>query len=195
MSDYRINGKGVGHSPDSFARTERYTEFFDRIGSSSNNIRIVNNFISQEDAESLIRLANILSPQDAPGQWNEMIFSGPEVSAILDKYKEKTVNLINEKFNVSSHFCGGSYLVRWGIGKKMDLHVDDLGSGENHLSAVLYLNEDYDGGSIVFPTHNLHIKPKKFELIIFPGNLNYAHEVTEVISGTRFTVPFWTEID
>jgi hypothetical protein len=195
MNDYRINGKGVGHSPDSFARTESYTEFFDRIGSSSNNIHVINNFISQEDAESLINLTNRLNPQDAPGQWSEMIFSGPEVFEILDKYKEKTVNIINERFGVNSHFCGGSYLVKWGSGKKMDLHVDDLGSGENHLSAVLYINEDYSGGSIVFPTHNLHIKPKKFDLIIFPGNLNYAHEVTEVISGTRFTVPFWTEID
>jgi hypothetical protein len=194
MQDYRINGIGVGHSPDNFERNQNYKDFFTRIGSGSNNIHIINNFISDEDANALISLCGSLSPQHAPGQWEEMIFSGPEVSAILDKYKEKAVETINNIFKVDSRFCGGSYVVRWSNGKKMDLHVDDLGSGENQLSGVLYLNEDYSGGSIVFPTHNLHIKPKRFELIVFPGNLNYAHEVTEVISGTRFTVPFWTEI-
>jgi hypothetical protein len=194
MNDYRINGKGVGHDPLSFARTESYVEFFNRIGNSSKNIHIINNFISEEDAQSLIKLSDIIAPQDSPGQWSEMIFAGPEVSSILDKYKEKVVALINQRFVANSKFCGGSYLVKWGSGKSMDLHVDDLGSGENHLSAVLYLNDDYAGGSIIFPTHNLYIKPKRFELIIFPGNLNYAHEVTEVISGTRFTVPFWTQI-
>lgn len=194
MNDYRINGKGVGHSPDSFARTETYKSFFDRIGSSTKNIHIITDFISEEDASSLIKLSAKLSPDDTPGQWNEMIFAQPEVSAIINKYTDKVVETINNKFKVASKLCGGAYLVRWGSGKKMDLHVDDLGSGENHLSAVLYINEDYSGGNIVFPTHNLHIKPKRFELIIFPGNLNYAHEVTEVISGTRFTVPFWTEL-
>ena len=194
MQDYRINGIGVGHSPDNFERNQNYKDFFERIGSSSKNIHTISNFISSDDAQSLIELSSKLSPQNAPGQWEEMIFSGTEVSAILDKYKEKAIALINDTFKVRSQFCGGSYLVRWGGGKKMDLHVDDLGSGENHLSGVLYLNEDYYGGSIVFPTHNLHIKPKKFDLIIFPGNLNYAHQVTEVINGTRFTVPFWTQI-
>lgn len=194
MQDYRINGIGVGHSPDSFIRNTNYLDFFARIGSGSNNIIRIDNFITEEDANKLINISKTTQPQEDNGQWREMIWSGPDTNNILNDYKVRVMSLMKEVFGVDCDFCGGSYVVRWGQTKKMDLHVDDLGSGENHLSAVLYLNDGYTGGNIVFPTHDLSIKPNKYELIVFPGNLNYAHEVQEITDGTRYTVPFWATI-
>ena len=75
------------------------------------------------------------------------------------------------------------------------MHVDDLGYvTDNHLPTLIYLNDDYEGGELGFATHNLIIKPKKGDLIIFPGNMHYAHEVFEVLSGTRYTLPIWFTI-
>ena len=59
------------------------------------------------------------------------------------------------------------------------------------MSAIYYWNDDYEGGEISFPTHNVSIKPQKADLLIFPGNLHYAHEVEEVLKGNRFTIPTW----
>jgi predicted 2-oxoglutarate/Fe(II)-dependent dioxygenase YbiX len=75
------------------------------------------------------------------------------------------------------------------------LHVDDLGYvTDNHLPVLIYLNNDYEGGEIKFELHNLSIKPNPGDFIVFPGNLHYPHEVTEVVSGIRYTLPIWFTI-
>jgi hypothetical protein len=38
------------------------------------------------------------------------------------------------------------------------------------------------------------IKPKKGDLIIFPGKMHYANELFAVLSGTRYTLPIWFTI-
>jgi hypothetical protein len=194
MQDYRINGIGVGHSPDSFVRNKNYEDFFARTGISVSNIHRIKNFISEKDRESLIALANTTSPDETPGQWSGMIWKSQATDNIILNYSIKVLNLFKATYLVDCQFVGGAYLVGWKESKKMDLHVDDLGSGENHLSAVIYLNDDYEGGNINFPTYELSIAPEAGELIIFPGNLNYAHEVEEIKSGSRFTIPIWAEI-
>ena len=66
-------------------------------------------------------------------------------------------------------------------------------SWSGHLSLIVYLNDDFEGGELVFPQHNLTIKPEKGMLIAFPGNLYFHHEVKEVKSGTRKTISLWTK--
>jgi hypothetical protein len=194
MNDYRINGKGVGHNPDSFVRSKNYEDFFARTSSGAEHVHRVKNFISAEDRQSLIDLVNSTPADETPGQWSGMIWRTPESDSIIQPYTTKVLNLFRATFGIGCKFVGGSYVVQWGQSKKMDLHVDDLGSGENQLSAVIYLNDDYEGGNINFPTHNLSISPEAGELIFFPGNLNYAHEVEEITSGARITLPIWAEI-
>ena len=61
----------------------------------------------------------------------------------------------------------------------------------NHIASVYYINDDYEGGEINFPDHNLNIKPKANSLIIFPGNENYVHEVRKIIDKDRYTSSMW----
>lgn len=194
MADYTINGKGVGHDPESFQRSAPYQDFFKRIGDNTANIRRIKNFIKPEDAKLLIATVNASGPVDTDGQWSGMIWNNPETNAISNQYALNVISAFKTQYSVDCQMCGGNYIVKWETGKSMDLHVDDLGSGENHISAVLYLNEGYEGGEIVFPTHDLTIEPEAYELIMFPGNLNYAHEVKPIANGTRFTLPVWAEI-
>jgi predicted 2-oxoglutarate/Fe(II)-dependent dioxygenase YbiX len=60
---------------------------------------------------------------------------------------------------------------------------------------LVYINDNYEGGHINFPNQNFGFKPKAGDLIIFPGNNAYQHEVTEVISGKRYTMPSWYSFD
>jgi Rps23 Pro-64 3,4-dihydroxylase Tpa1-like proline 4-hydroxylase len=86
-------------------------------------------------------------------------------------------------------------IARWDTGSKLTLHVDDLGYvTDNHLPTLVYLNDDYEGGELSFATHDVTIKPKIGDLVMFPGNMHYAHEVKEVLSGTRYTLPIWFTI-
>jgi len=59
----------------------------------------------------------------------------------------------------------------------------------------LYLNNEYIGGEIYFPTQGLQFKLNAGDAVFFPGDVNYQHGVTEVTEGKRFTCPaFWNVI-
>jgi len=63
-----------------------------------------------------------------------------------------------------------------------------------HYTSMLYLNDDFEGGELYFPTHNnFTIKPKPGMLAIFSGNIYNPHGVTQITSGTRYVnTAFWT---
>lgn len=82
-------------------------------------------------------------------------------------------------------------ILKYGVGQKFTNHIDDHKDYIRRLSAVFYLNDDYEGGEINFPRFNLSHKPKANELILFPSNYMYNHSVSPVISGTRYAIVSW----
>ena len=52
------------------------------------------------------------------------------------------------------------------------------------FTVILYINDDYEGGEVVFTESNLSIKPKAGTVLMFPSYLH--HQVNEVISGERY---------
>jgi Rps23 Pro-64 3,4-dihydroxylase Tpa1-like proline 4-hydroxylase len=67
----------------------------------------------------------------------------------------------------------------------------DHGISSRVLSALLYLNDDYEGGDINFPHAGVKIKPEAGSIIFFPSNFVYVHEVAAVTKGTRYSLPNW----
>lgn len=61
-----------------------------------------------------------------------------------------------------------------------------------HLSNIIYLNDDFEGGELFFPDFGIDIKPKPGMLAVFPGNINYLHGVRKVVGNTRYTGTLWT---
>jgi predicted 2-oxoglutarate/Fe(II)-dependent dioxygenase YbiX len=59
------------------------------------------------------------------------------------------------------------------------------------VSAICYLNNDYEGGELEFPHFNLTIKPEPGMLILFPSNFAYAHIAHPIISGTKYALVTW----
>ena len=53
---------------------------------------------------------------------------------------------------------------------------------------VLYLNDDYTGGEIVYTEKNITYKPRAGTMIFHPGSLEYKHGVKKVIEGTRYVM-------
>jgi len=64
-------------------------------------------------------------------------------------------------------------------------------STDRDISMVLYLNDDYEGGEIVFPKQAVIIKPRKGMLVAFPSNHHFLHGVNPVVRGTRYAIVNW----
>ena len=51
---------------------------------------------------------------------------------------------------------------------------------------VLYFNDDYEGGELVFQHKPIEIKPKKGSLMVFPATEEYSHAVKKVSGNDRY---------
>lgn len=81
---------------------------------------------------------------------------------------------------------------------QMKLHCDHIHSmfdgnrkGVPVLSILGALNDDYEGGELVF-WESERIELKAGQLMIFPSNFMYPHRVDEVTKGTRYSFVSWT---
>ena len=86
---------------------------------------------------------------------------------------------------------------RYNTDTQMALHCDhihDMFDGNRKgvpiLSIVGCLNNDYEGGELVFWTDNV-VELKAGEIMIFPSNFLYPHEVRMVTKGTRYSFVSW----
>jgi hypothetical protein len=76
---------------------------------------------------------------------------------------------------------------------ELSSHVDSFGDDNSPvLSAVMYLNDDYDGGNIHFKNQDIDIKPEAGSVVIFPSTPPYYHESKKILRGTKYMVlQFW----
>ena len=73
-------------------------------------------------------------------------------------------------------------------------HIHDMFDGERKgiptLSIIGILNDDYEGGEFIM-FEDKKIDTKKGDLIIFPSNFLYPHEITPVTKGVRYSYVSW----
>jgi hypothetical protein len=50
---------------------------------------------------------------------------------------------------------------------------------------LIYLNDNYEGGELLFPLQNFKTKPKKGSTVIFPCNFAFPHVSQPVTSGSK----------
>jgi hypothetical protein len=78
--------------------------------------------------------------------------------------------------------------IRKWTGPGMGPHCDSYdGDSDLAFSMICYLNDDYEGGEIEFPNHNISIKPEAGSLLIFPGQEPFLHKVNDIRYGERYT--------
>lgn len=159
-------------------------------------IKIIENFISEEDALTLI--SEIVTPSErnpypdyyADRNGGTAFPYNNRVMDILKKYA-KTANLVQKEFFeldkdviITKSFGSG-----WGPGTSGNPHIDAIEKEPFiEYSSVIYLNDDYVGGDIYFPKQNFAYTPKKYSAVFFPGNdYEYLHGVSKIESGNRYT--------
>lgn len=128
--------------------------------------------------------ANLTVDKNADPVVDMMLFDifDRAVRVFIDKTKHEFVPASEDE---------GFTILRYVEGSEYKLHVDDNPAVRRHLSAILYLNDDYEGGELHFPRHDLKIKPKAGDVILFPSNFEYPHASLIITKGTKLAVTTW----
>lgn len=82
-------------------------------------------------------------------------------------------------------------ILKYGVGQKFVNHIDDHKDYHRRMSTIYYINDNYEGGEIVFPRFNITHKPVANEFLVFPSTYVYNHSVLPVTSGERYAVVSW----
>lgn len=82
-------------------------------------------------------------------------------------------------------------MLKYGNSKEYKQHYDDGPFINRVVSAIVYLNDNYEGGELEFPNFKIKIKPEPGMLILFPSNYAYAHIAHPVTSGTKYAIVTW----
>tara|TARA_B100000579_G_scaffold437236_1_gene465794 strand:- start:2268 stop:2822 length:555 start_codon:yes stop_codon:yes gene_type:complete len=150
--------------------------------------------------------------------WNKSTFSTNlnntgTSSVSMNEYwiqpKDKFYNVLSKTFKSSVD----EYIRKWtritpivytnfrlnhyGEGGYMRNHVDNIYKshgqlyGYPHVTSLLFLNDDYEGGDFMMLNQTEKFKLKQGSTIVFPSNFMYDHEVAKVLKGNRYTCMTW----
>ncbi len=83
-----------------------------------------------------------------------------------------------------------------GEGTHFNIHADHGPAYNCTVSAVIYINDDYEGGEIKFPRlDNYTHTPRVGDIAVFPSNYIYEHASLPMKSGTKYCVVIMTDIN
>lgn len=95
------------------------------------------------------------------------------------------------KHNISELYHEDYNLLRYQTGQEYKPHYDGGTETGRSVSAIIYLNDDYEGGQIEFVNFGIKIKPEPGMLILFPSNYAYSHIAHPIIKGNKYALVTW----
>ena len=109
---------------------------------------------------------------------------------------ERTIKKYSKEFPLFSVQHTTDFRInRYPLGGFMSSHVDNIHHshgqqyGYPQVSALLYLNDDYEGGE--FYVAGKMFEPEQGSAIIFPSNFMFPHGAKTVMKGTRWSIVTW----
>ena len=83
----------------------------------------------------------------------------------------------------------------------MGIHKDDFGykeflniKNEDQIllfGGIYYINDNYNGGEICYPSQGIEIKPRANMLVVHSASDEYEHGVKQVYENPRYSIPFF----
>lgn len=117
-------------------------------------------------------------------------FSRNEIHKNVEAYK-KLLGYSGHAFEKDNKYFSlhiSKYVDGGGIGSHRDVNISEE---DGNYTAIIYLNDEYDGGELGFPDLGIEVKPKSGDMLIFPGK--YLHYANESRNGTKYLTIFKTE--
>jgi predicted 2-oxoglutarate/Fe(II)-dependent dioxygenase YbiX len=98
---------------------------------------------------------------------------------------------------MSSHKINQIDLLKYSTGGKYEIHTDHFTTVARHLSIIINLNDDYEGGDLIFTDQKENeikkIKLQKGSIVFFPSNFMYPHSIKPITKGTRYSIVAWLQ--
>lgn len=85
----------------------------------------------------------------------------------------------------------GYQVLKYSGGEEYKTHYDSTTAMGRIISALVYLNNDFEGGETEFPNYKIKIKPQPGMMILFPSNYAYLHRAHPVSKGTKYALVTW----
>lgn len=201
---------------DAYSRTHGDKEKDNTVAGAVENIVIVENFLSEDDLRQYDQYVNTVEWTRGNFAFDSNIkhLTG-DMAKLVKKSVDRALEIASYKYGFQLCVYGaysndddryGSFN-RWEPGDSLKLHADsqhtscssalvgyirhDLPPFLIMYSALIYLNDDYEGGELSFKLHDLELKPSRGSLVMFPGSCMYLHEVKEIQKGSRYTHNFF----
>jgi|TARA_R100001086_G_scaffold249860_1_gene191368 predicted 2-oxoglutarate/Fe(II)-dependent dioxygenase YbiX len=87
-------------------------------------------------------------------------------------------------------------ILKYTKGGHYKFHVDSATSIPRTISCIFFINDDYEGGDLLFRFPNekqvLKVEKIKNRMIIWPSNFLYPHSVSPITKGERYSVVCWS---
>jgi len=131
----------------------------------------------RDDVENLVSEGKFEITQG----WQDKNFNIGETK--LYRILHDRLHKIIEKSYNDLELSGFATIQRMQEGVELKSHTDQHTDPSIKYATILYLNDDYVDGELIFKKNNTRVKPKPGSLIIFPGNDDFEHGVNFVGKG------------
>lgn len=198
-------------------KVKKIDNITEKIGIDTKNIGIFENFITDQEVNTILQECKKIEPQ-----YNNDTTHGKSIvfdiinNKILTEFalyiSPKIVENAKNFYNMNQKEEKVHYVFH-PSGTYLDPHTDIIGwepkydekneystqekyfpyFWSGHLSNIIYLNDDFEGGELFFPDFDFEIRPKPGMLVLFPGNTHYMHGVKKTNGNTRYTCSLWTK--
>jgi predicted 2-oxoglutarate/Fe(II)-dependent dioxygenase YbiX len=119
--------------------------------------------------------------------WN---YINKEIERLYSFYKAKFPKMASNKINQID-------LLKYTPGGKYETHTDHFTNTPRHLSIIINLNDDYEGGDLIFTDQKQkeikRLKLGKGSIVFFPSNFMYPHGIQPITKGTRYSIVAWLQ--
>lgn len=157
-------------------------------------IHITDDFLSDHDCDELIKIyeENCNNSYEYCGGFplditKELIDCNKIIQDTYYKIEEICQDLNDQDNNI---FCDTFQIIKRNTFSFLSGHYD---SENTKFSCILYLNDNYDGGSTVVKCDNIVKVKGKGKLLIIKDPDKIYHSMETITSGTRYIIAIWFE--
>lgn len=131
----------------------------------------------------------------------------PAAAALLRRLRAAIVTALNDTLaqqlvSAPPLYCELINFARWPVGYELQPHADSENPGGvphpypwRDFACVIYLNTEYEGGTVYFPNQGIELKPAPGTAVLFPGTMRYMHGVRAITRGMRHTISAFLTFD
>jgi len=120
----------------------------------------------------------------------------PYIKILLDVMQKELLKYMNIFTYLHQVKIQDINLLKYEVGNFYGTHIDAYHTVNRQLSFIINLNQEYEGGDIIFthPSDRKSYKKISFktgDLLVFPSNFMYPHNITPVTKGIRYSCVSW----